>query len=128
VSALDVGSRRRGHSGSTGHSLRWSIMLVLVGCLVGVVLAFLLLALAVSPAVLLNQLQCRVVFSGILEFLDSLRTLLLMDFETSGKALDAKVVVCSKGRARYVDTIMISSARESHGWRFRDDLQYRTAS
>jgi hypothetical protein len=90
-------------------------MLLLVGCLVGVVFAFLLLALAVSPTVLLDQLQCRVVFGGILEFLDSLCALLLMDFEASGKTLNTKVVVCSKGRARYVDTIMISSARESHG-------------
>jgi hypothetical protein len=101
--------------------------MLLARSLVCILLAILPLVLIISPAVLLDQLHSGVVFGGLLEFLDSLCALLLMLSETGAEGLDAKAVVRSEGRARYVDAVTISSVCKSHCLRSVKSLQHRAA-
>jgi hypothetical protein len=78
-------------------------MLLLAGRLVCILLAILLLALVVSPAVLLDQLHSGVIFGGLLEFLNSLCALLLVLSKPGAEGFDTKAVVRSEGRARYIN-------------------------
>ena len=111
MSPLDVGRRRRRHARSARNTLlRGSRLLLRIRCLVCILLAILLLALVVGPAVLLDQLHGGVIFGGLFEFLNSLCALLLMLPKTSAKGFDSEVVVCGEGRARYVDTVRVLSA------------------